>query len=74
VPYCPSADFLGIAATDCPPSAAVGVTTNVVTEPGSAFVSSVYNLKPPPGVAAKIGFWASLVPVTVELTISPNPP
>jgi len=34
----------------------------------------IYNLLPPPGVAARIGFVALQVPVTVDLTLAPDPP
>jgi hypothetical protein len=73
-PYCPSADFLNPGAGTCPPGAALGVNTSTVLAPTEAFSGAVYNLKPPPGVAMKIGFWTSVIPITVELTVNPDPP
>jgi len=76
VPYCPDADFLVSPGDSCPASTALGISTSSVLEPGPAgtFTQAVYNLKPPPGVAAKIGFWTLTVPVTVELVVNPDPP
>ena len=34
----------------------------------------IYNLHPSPGVAAKIGFWVSQVPTTLDINVSPTPP
>jgi hypothetical protein len=73
VPRCSNAEFLA-GKTKCPDSSAVGVTINTVGGVHSLFTSAVYNLSPPPGVAMKIGFWTITVPITLELTVSPNPP
>ena len=41
---------------------------------GLVFEVPVYNLAPPPGVVAKIGFVVFTVPVTIDLTLSAAPP
>jgi hypothetical protein len=62
----------------CPDSTAIGVAVAQLSEPKSSSgvpaEAAVYNLVPPPGVAAKIGFVARTVPVTVELGVNPEPP
>src|SRR4249919_1345363 len=78
-PRCSPADFVGVRPDklpggNCPPETAIGVTINTVIEPGVVFTSPVYNLEPPPGVVAEIGFWTTVVPLTIELTVNPNPP
>lgn len=76
VPRCSSADFLTDNGHACPDTTAVGITTTTVAEPTPAgeLTSAVYNLNPPPGVAAEIGFWTVVVPTTVDLIVNPNPP
>jgi hypothetical protein len=58
----------------CPDGSAVGTTLLSLETPEPIASAAVYNLVPPPGVAMKLGFWALSVPVTVELTVSPDPP
>lgn len=77
---CSNAELLEIvdARSSCPDSAAIGIVDTRVgsTSPGDKF-SPVYNLSPPPGVAARIGFVVpegSGVPFTIELSVNPNPP
>ncbi len=43
-------------------------------EEGNFFHVPVYNLDPPPGVAAQLGFIVLNVPVTIDVKVSPNPP
>ncbi len=43
-------------------------------EAGNFFHVPVYNLDPPPGVAAQLGFVVLNVPVTVDVKVSPTPP
>ncbi len=77
MPRCSSADFLASSGNaKCPDSTALGFTTTTVLAPGKAgeFTSAVYNLNPPPGVAAEIGFWTLIVPAIVQFTVNPNPP
>ncbi len=77
VPRCSNADFLTVPspslATACPDSAAIGVAA---TRLPLSETSAIYNLAPPPGVAARIGFKASLakVPFTIDLVVNPEPP
>lgn len=83
VPTCATADFLtavtdaeGANIPNCPDSSAVGVVSvTLSSEIGASTVyGAVYNLEPPPGVAAKLGFWVSGVPVPIELGVSESPP
>ena len=86
VPPCASADFLTSVTSpakfnvpDCPDSAAVGtafvqLAGKEVTSSGEGFYGAVYNLVPPPGVAAKLGFWIAGTVVTVEVGVAESPP
>jgi len=78
VPYCATADFLNISNgyPSCPDAAALGFTASraSLTTTPQILYSPVYNLAPPPGVAAKFGFVALEVPVTVEVGVNPGPP
>jgi len=79
VPQCATADFLATlesAATACADSSAVGLATvQAGTKDGvETFHAPVYNLRPAPGKAAKLGFWAFTVPVTVDIGVSEAPP
>lgn len=83
VPYCPADRFQDIVPLkedlpDCPNSSAIGISTARAKLPGAAgpafLQSPVYNLAPPYGVAAKFGFIAFSVPVTVEVRLNPKPP
>ncbi|MET0306889.1 MAG: hypothetical protein ABW196_11785, partial [Solirubrobacterales bacterium] len=78
-PPCSTADFLAIdeeGYPSCPNASAVGATWSKVNEiaSGEAFLDPVYNLVPPPGVAAKIGFVALTIPVTVEIGVNGEAP
>jgi hypothetical protein len=77
VPRCSTADFLTV--TDfypaCPDATAVGAARiRVVTPNGIGIPVPVFNLTPPPGVAAKIGFIVVNVPVTLEIGINDGAP
>jgi hypothetical protein len=77
IPPCPYADFLQVTlgASNCPDAAAIG--TLHVRTPGQSSggdITAVYNLAPPPGAAAKIGFVLLNVPVALLIGVSPNPP
>jgi hypothetical protein len=78
VPTCKTADFLTVdenGDTTCPDASAVGIVLLHLIEPGDVTNSPVYNLVPPPGVAAKIGFIAAnTVPVTAEIGIDGEAP
>jgi DNA-binding beta-propeller fold protein YncE len=77
VPTCDSADFLE-GKTGCPDGSVLGYATATLATikggEGSHVVAPAYNLAPPPGVAAKLGFWVINVPITVEFTTSSAPP
>ncbi len=68
VPQCGTADFLE---EHCAKASQVGVAHVLIT---SLFEEPVFSLTPPPGVPMRIGFKIVGVPVTIDLTISPNPP
>ncbi len=79
VPRCSTLDFLfrddGYSGGQCPNSTALGVANNRIGTPGEEHLSAVYNLVPPPGVAAKIGFWVlDTVPITIELGVNTQGP
>lgn len=75
VPRCPAADFFRQrGGNECPIDSVVGEVEPFIEEPGATFPSKVYSLKPPPGVAAEIGFWTIIVPYTFDLTVNPEPP
>jgi hypothetical protein len=68
VPQCSTADFLE---ENCPAASQVGIAHVLVS---SLFDERLYSLTPPPGVPMRIGFKVVGVPVTIDLTVSPNPP
>jgi hypothetical protein len=84
VPKCASVDLVrienGLFHSACPDSSAVGFIH--VRDPGlppnvtgkAIGGSAVYSMQPPPGVAFKLGFIVLVVPITVEIRVSPNPP
>jgi hypothetical protein len=82
VSQCATADFLTLVETaagpspSCADSTAIGfVKVNAATFEGpNSLRVPLYNLVPPPGKAAKIGFNAQKVPVTIDVGTSPNPP
>jgi hypothetical protein len=84
VPRCSTADFLtpvslGSRGTipNCPDSSALGVISATLAakgSPGATIFGATYNLEPPPGVAAKIGFWIQSLPVTLEAGVEESPP
>jgi hypothetical protein len=77
VSQCATADFLtvnGAGYTACSDNAAVGITWTKIPAPGVPLLEPVYNLVPPPGVAAKIGFIAFNVPITVEIGVRGEAP
>ncbi|HWM63043.1 MAG TPA: hypothetical protein VNP96_03540 [Solirubrobacterales bacterium] len=78
---CSTADFLTkIPAAkeitaNCPDGTAVGaIRVRLIDNDGVTFYAPVFNLQPPPGVAAKLGFVVGLVPVTIEGGVSPEFP
>jgi hypothetical protein len=77
VPRCATADFLTVAEDGypaCPDASAVGTTQAQILHLGRNLSEPVYNLVPPPGVAAKLGFIAFNIPTTIEIGLSQEPP
>jgi hypothetical protein len=85
VPRCTTAEFLTSGGTlgsfqvpACPDSSAVGYIgtqlASKLTPPGNFLWFAVYNLKPPPGVAASLGFWVSGVPVPIDVGVGEEHP
>ena len=78
VPRCETLDFLtdneGKGHPSCADSAAVGMVT-VKLRGGKGTIGEetvpVYNLRPSPGVAGKMGFWVGGVPTTLDVKASP---
>lgn len=79
VPKCKTIDFLAHPpeggnpnATACPDSTVLGRVALTVGEAGKAptFDASIYNLEPPPGKVARLGFFVVLIPVTIDLALS----
>ncbi|MET0307019.1 MAG: hypothetical protein ABW196_12445, partial [Solirubrobacterales bacterium] len=77
VGQCTTADFLTFvnAYPACSNATAVGATwLRINFADPEAFLAPVYNLVPPPGVAAKIGFYAAQIPITVEIGVNGEAP
>jgi hypothetical protein len=80
VPKCETVDFLAKNgpgnARMCADSTAVGIIDTELSEGEGVggFTSPVYNLEPPPGTAARLGFFAGPVPVTISITVNEAPP
>ncbi len=73
-PRCTTLQFAAGLGGECSSATQVGLTRVTFESPVTSTVAPVYNLTPPPGVAAKIGFYVSVVPVTVEAGVNPDPP
>jgi hypothetical protein len=79
VPTCSTADFIHVstAGTACQDASAIGL---VDLKLGFGFAPPtfdrvpIYNLAPPVGVAAKIGFKPLQAPVTAQIGLNPDPP
>lgn len=79
IPRCASEQFVIERELDhsaCPNSTVIGINSAVLSsEIGAGPVySPVYNLVPPPHVAAKIGFWVGPVPVPIEIGVNESAP
>ncbi|HEX8690547.1 MAG TPA: hypothetical protein VF729_09930 [Solirubrobacterales bacterium] len=80
VPRCETLEFLteeGSGHPSCSDSTAVGVLTVEVGEGGPVTgeeTVAVYNLRPSPGVAAKLGFIVAEVPVTLNVGVTSTHP
>src|SRR5919106_139309 len=75
-PQCTTAEFRppGGGSPLCNPASAVGAALVEFSEPGNFVPSLVYNLVPPPGSVAKLGFEVNGVPVTIEGQLSQSAP
>src|SRR5881394_730066 len=76
---CSTADFLGVdpethTGPACPPSSQVGTIQLTIGDQETRFTEKLFNLVPPPGVPAKLGFNAFVVRVTTEVSLSETPP
>jgi hypothetical protein len=79
VPPCSNADFLrvdpGHTNTYCPVTSVIGlIHIRTPGETSGGDPGPVFNLIPPPGVAAKIGFAITNVPVAILIRVNPDPP
>ena len=79
VPRCSTLDFVtekpppSVNVPSCPDATAVGVTAVLFNNPEEALPAAVYNLTPPPGVPARLGFVIEKVPVTIDVGVKPRP-
>jgi len=78
-PRCSAVDFADVTAglPACADSSAVGraeVSIGFNADGPHEYTVPVYNLQPPPGAPAKLGFVVLTVPVTLEARIEPHPP
>jgi hypothetical protein len=82
---CATLDFLivqpsikpgGLGGPSCTDSTAVGtVTVEVGAGSGRTTIPApLYNLEPPPGKVARLGFMIEAVPVTIDIALSETPP
>jgi hypothetical protein len=74
---CPFADFVFIneGRAQCQDSTAVGqIAVALINSPYDFFVSPVFNLVPPPGAQARLGFSVQGVEVVVDVGIKSAPP
>jgi hypothetical protein len=67
-PNCPDATALGYVGTE------IEFTVISPAEAGKFFHVPVYNLTPPPGVPARLGFVVLNVPITLDVTLSEEQP
>jgi hypothetical protein len=80
VPHCSNLDFLTEEkGPGCSDGSAVGTVLVILRPPegeeeSEGFQPPVFLLDPPPGVAARIGFWVEGVPVTADVGVSESPP
>ena len=73
VPRCATIDFVTekeFSVPNCPLDTAIGITAAVLkdpSEPSATLPAAIYNLTPPPGVAARIGFSITKVPLIIDI-------
>ncbi len=75
VQRCSNLDFATIVGNfpTCPRDTVVGVTAALINNPFEALPAAVYNLTPPPGVPARLGFVVEKVPVTIDVGVKSSP-
>ncbi|MBA3866098.1 MAG: hypothetical protein H0X42_07105 [Solirubrobacterales bacterium] len=77
-PTCPHALFLRLdpetSTPACPDDTALGVVIPEILEPGPGAPRAIFNLDPPPGVPAEIGFSIARVPITIDFTVKQSQP
>ena len=75
VPPCSSIDFATLVGNrpSCGDDTAVGATAALLGGPDEAIGAAVYNLEPPPGVPARLGFVTSGVPLVIDVGVKPTP-
>jgi hypothetical protein len=78
VPRCAATDFAssfpGAIAPECPPDTAVGIIGNNLNEIDVNWIqSAVFNLEPPPGVVARLGFAVFGLRVTLDIGVKESP-
>jgi hypothetical protein len=71
VPTCSTFEFIE---EHCTASSQVGMNKIYAFAPDTPFLRPIFSLPPPPGVAMRLGFNIVKVPVTIDLTVNPNPP
>jgi hypothetical protein len=82
VPQCSAADFnqRSEGRPACPDATAVGIAAvkaefkAIPPEEDVHLHVALYNLAPPPGVAARLGFVALNVPISIDVNVNPSPP
>jgi hypothetical protein len=76
-PRCATAEFLVVdeieskRINECKPDTQVGIAAASVTLPGAWHTSAVFNLVPPPGVLARLGFTVEGVNVIIDAGLNP---
>ncbi|MCW2969361.1 MAG: hypothetical protein JWO23_488 [Solirubrobacterales bacterium] len=76
IPQCTEVQFTTTVSggiNQCPENTAVGAAVVTITEPNTVRAATlsvpVYNLEPAPGEPARFGFYASIVPVTIDTVV-----
>lgn len=75
VETCPTVDFFTITNSQpaCPDGSAVGLTAAAIVDPDHYLAASVYNLVPPPGFPARLGFVIEETPIVFDVRVKPEP-
>lgn len=75
VPQCPTAAFLEEVGTNCPADTAIGDgIANIPPVDEGLLPFTVYNLSAPHGFAARLGFKVLGIPISVNVSVNPEPP